>query len=291
MYGKVSGSLCESLCVSREIQFKRCLGHGIKLHVLEAEWNAYTIILKAPSELGSRRAKEHLESENRNKRLTREEFVQKANASLFLNIAGNRYSGALVKLAEEIFDECDVLGNGVLEYGNEALVCWQLVETNEYVFYSLLQGMKGIPDVYGVCGHVYAVQYAPSEPFMGFESSIHDHRQWDFRVRLALGLLDMIESIEETPLGTLYLCDVQGANFGVVRRDDRLLAKAIDVDISFFENQLHEILKSEVNRSCTVDSQCKLINCEVFCNLATGRCTGKLVSNNLQVSQWPLLVY
>ncbi len=283
MYGRVAGSLCEPLCVSREIQFKRCLGHGVKLHVLEAEWNANTIILKAPHEIGSRRALEHVKYESKIMQLSREEFIQKASDSLFRNVAGNSYTKATMKLAEEIFEECDLLQDGILEY-NEAVTCWQLVETDEYVMYSLLQGKDGIPDVYGVCGQLYAVQYAASEPFLGFDISLSDYRPWEFRARLAIGLLDMIESIEETPFGPLHLCDVQEPNFGVVRRDGRLLAKAIDVDISFFQNQLELVLKSEMNNSCSSDSDCGFISCEVPCNSVTGKCSGRLVSNNFQVS-------
>lgn len=285
MYGKVTGSLCEPLCVSREIQFKRCLGHGVKLHVLEAEWNAHTIVLKAPKGLGSKRARAHLKSVGMKFDLTKENFIQNACATISSNVAGEKHPGAseaIMKLVEDILEECDYLHDGVL--GNsEALTCWQLLETDEYVIYSLLQGREGIPDMYGVCGHMYAVQYAPSEPYIRPESS-SDRQEWELRARLALGLLDMIESIEHTPFGTLYLCDVQKPNFGVVRREDRLVAKAIDVDISFFQSQLESMVRFEVNESCTKDSECKVINCEVPCDVATGKCSGKLVSNNLQVS-------
>ena len=90
------------------------------------------------------------------------------------------------------------------------------METVEYVLYLMLRGKSAALDIYGVCGNMYAVQYAAAEPYLGFQSSWTDERSWNFRVRLALALLDMIESIDETPYGTLYLCDIQEANFGVV---------------------------------------------------------------------------
>ena len=51
--GKISGSLCKPLCITKEVEFKSCLGHGVKLHVLEAEWNGERVVLKAPKGLGS----------------------------------------------------------------------------------------------------------------------------------------------------------------------------------------------------------------------------------------------
>ena len=44
--GMVGGSLCEPLCVGREVEFIRCLGHGVKAHVLLAQWAANYVVLK-----------------------------------------------------------------------------------------------------------------------------------------------------------------------------------------------------------------------------------------------------
>ena len=106
-------------------------------------------------------------------------------------------------------------GDGILTYW-EATTCWQLVTTDEYIFYSLLHNNSAILDVYGTCGNIYAVQYAAAEPFLGFQTSLSDGRSWEFRTKLALALLNMVKALEDTPYGTLYLCDVQEPNFGVV---------------------------------------------------------------------------
>lgn len=164
-----------------------------------------------------------------------------------------------------------------------------MVETDEYVLYSLLQGKSGIPKLYGTCGNMYAVQYAASDPYLGFKTVIMDKRTWIFRAQLALALMDMVESIEETPYGTLYLCDIQEPNFGVVRNNGKLVAKAIDVDISWFESSLTADVDYERNKSCSSDSDCNFISCLVKCNMTTGKCSGKLASNNLQVSFIPTL--
>lgn len=48
-----SGSICKPLCITKEIVFQSCLGHGVKLHVLEAEWNGNKVVLKTPKPLRS----------------------------------------------------------------------------------------------------------------------------------------------------------------------------------------------------------------------------------------------
>lgn len=80
----------------------------------------------------------------------------------------------------------------------------------------LLKGNSAMPEVLGTCGNMFAVQFAPSAPFLEFHVDWAEVRDWGFRARLALALLEMIESLEETEMGTLYLCDVQESNFGVV---------------------------------------------------------------------------
>lgn len=49
----MAGSICEPLCIRKEIKFRNCLGHGVKLHVLETEWNGDTVVLKTPRPLGT----------------------------------------------------------------------------------------------------------------------------------------------------------------------------------------------------------------------------------------------
>ena len=51
--GLITGSLCRPLCETKEIEFEKCLGHGVKLHVLRARWKDSTVIRKPPKRLGS----------------------------------------------------------------------------------------------------------------------------------------------------------------------------------------------------------------------------------------------
>ena len=139
-----------------------------------------------------------------------------ANSSVYYNIAGKVDAKRTIEVIEEIFAECDLGNDGIVQY-EESIPCWQLLETNEYVLYKLLKEKSGMLYTYGVCGNMYAVQYAAAEPFLGFHTRWSDDRDWNFRARLAVTLLEMIEGFEETPYGTFYLCDVQEPNFGVVR--------------------------------------------------------------------------
>ena len=169
---------------------------------------------------------------------------------------------------------------------SEAVTCWQLLHTEELLYFLLLRESEAMLDTYGTCGALYAVQYASSDPFRGYKSRWEERRAWSFRVRLALTLLELVESLESTPYGTLYLCDVQEANFGVAKRaDGTLVAKTIDADLCWFEKDLLRIFALERGRKpCETDQDCAMVSCEGACNTTSGTCSGRLLSNNLKVS-------
>ena len=81
--GVVAGSLCEPLCVRKEVEFVKCLGHGVKLHVLLAQWAANTVVLKTAKPLGSERAMSHLERPDKfTRKITKQEFIHEVGESL-----------------------------------------------------------------------------------------------------------------------------------------------------------------------------------------------------------------
>ena len=202
--------------------------------------------------------------------------------SVFLNLAGGRYVSSTLAAVERVFSECDVLGDGQLSY-SEAVVCWQLLETDEFIILSVLRGLSAIPDIYGACGIMYAIQYATSQPLLDTLPAVADQRTWQFRARLAIALIEMVHSIETTPYGTLYLCDVKGPNFGIVREpgSSRLIAKTIDLDLSWFEAAL---IHRRRLKHCQTDSDCDFVDCRISCNTDTHVCSGPVLSGNLQVS-------
>ena len=226
--------------------------------------------------------------------LTQEKFLRKANITLFKRVfVGSKTNAqSLVKLlSESVAAECITehhMSNGQKLRNIEALNCWQLVASEEYIITSLMQGKPHIPELKGVCGDIFAVEYvAPlnSDQFLGINSVLSSQRSWNFRVRLALALLDVIEFAEETPYGTLHCCDVKESNFGVVEQDDELVVKMIDLDGSWFGPVISSLMfEARIsNRTCKHNSDCNFDACHVECNTTSGTCSNKLLSNNLQV--------
>lgn len=140
-----------------------------------------------------------------------------ANFSVFYNIGGRTHTSRTAEVLNDIFSECDVGGDGILQL-TESLVCWDLINTGEYMLNLLLRDSSATLDVYGTCGNMYALQYADPEAYMGYKTSLSETRPWSLRAQLAVAILELIESIEQTPYGTLYLCDAQEANFGLVNK-------------------------------------------------------------------------
>ncbi len=73
--------------------------------------------------------------------------------------------------------------------------------------------------------------------------------------------------------------------------DGTLSAKAIDMDISFFEQTITSMIDSEKNNACISDKDCKFYSCQVSCNERTQQCSGVLSSNNLKVSDNILVTF
>ena len=199
------------------------------------------------------------------------------------SFVGGRGVGKTVETVEKVFSECDVLGDDQLSY-SEAVLCWSLLETDEFVLLSLLRGVSAVPDLYGACGNMFASQFATSQPFLQGQLKLLDTRSWTFRARLAIALIEMAASLETTPYGTLYLCDVKGQNFGVVRQpgNNWLTAKTIDLDLSYFKSSSSSYRFVMHRQKCNSDNDCTYVDCHISC--IKGTCSGAIISNNLQVS-------
>ena len=63
-----------------------------------------------------------------------------------------------------------------------------------------------------------------------------------------------------------------------------MVAKAIDMDISFFERTLYDVATSEQNNSCSSDNECEFVGCLIKCDMKTRTCAGVVSSNNFRVS-------
>ena len=185
------------------------------------------------------------------------------------------------QIADRIISECDYGHDNILTY-REASYCWHIIDRDEFMISFQLEKLHVVPHLYGTCGTLFGVEYVPSIPFnLPF---FKDSRSWDFRAKLAISLIELVEILETTDYGTLYLCDLQEGNLGVVEVDGHYVAKSIDNDISLYEQSLLRSLEYEKRNNCTTDDNCGFIDCEVKCDLKRGKCSGILQSNNLQVS-------
>ena len=272
------------------VQYSKCLGHGVKPHVLLVKYKGKDIILKAKitykSTVVMHKIPEIKYLQDKHGSLLKfDQFATVINSTikeLIFGWEGTYYASKDV--IDEFLLECDANSDALISY-HEAASCMRILASEEYVFYVLLRGIPGVPEVYGTCGNIFAVQSTLADDLRDHVAL--DPRTWKKRALIAISMLDMVEAFEHTPYGTVYLCDVQEGNFGV---DSSLKAYAIDMDISFFEEQIALMVKDQKKLTCSSDEICNIIACWSKCNLSTNVCEPKLYSSNLQVSTWCYLL-
>jgi hypothetical protein len=278
--GLVPGSFCKSMC-SEMVQYSKCLGHGVKPHVLLVKYKDKDVVLKAKRTYKSSIVKhkmrevEYLQDKH-GPLLKFDQFATMINDTIKEVLFGWGRTYASKDVIDEFLLECDANSDTLISY-HEAASCMRILASEEYVFYVLLRGIPGVPKVYGTCGNIFAVQSTLSDDLQDHVAL--DPRTWKKRALIAISMLDMVEAFEHTPYGTVYLCDVQEGNFGV---DSSLKAYAIDMDISFFEGQISIMIEGQKKTKCTSDDTCDFISCWSKCNLSTNLCDPKLHSSNLQ---------
>ena len=176
-----------------------------------------------------------------------------------------------------ILSECTTRRDKALD-SNEIQQCSRLVQ-QEYILYYILRDNAVIPELFGTCGELFAVENAPPQKLC---SMPQDKRKWWQKVELAIAVLDMIVALEKTPYGTLYLCDIQWRNLGVVQKPGGgVVVKTIDNDKAYFETALQSVVEREM--SCSRDYDCRVGLCTVPCNKTSHTCTHRAQVNNLQV--------
>ncbi len=306
--GLVAGSLCEPLCKTKELKFTKCLGaHLLKLYVFEAEMNGKPVIIKSIRSndhhhnrmkflnsfrlMGYNPDKSPLPKSSDilpNMKLTREQFIEQANTTLFYSIAGKKYTERTKKVLEQVVTECDLHGDGVL--GREEIErCWRIVETEEYTIALLVEENPALFKVFGLCGELYAEEFATpldSKQYIGTEGFLVSKRPWNLRAKLAISILDMLEELEDTPYGALHYCDVKEANIGISEKQGLMVAKSIDLDSGWF-GDINGGVKFQLktyNTSCTTDNDCRFIHCHSQCNSTSHTCSARMAFNNFQVS-------
>lgn len=151
---------------------------------------------------------------------------------------------------------------------------WSVLEQDEFMKLFLLAGNKHIPEVFGWCGHLYAMEYTP--PGEVFRSVKFRHSvSWRNRAKVALSFLEMVDSFKQTPYGAFMLCDVQQSNFGLKIPD--YTVQAIDIDLAELPGTLSDFVSQP---GCTTDGDCDFFDCVSYCNYEAHKCTSQVKTNN-----------
>ena len=201
--------------------------------------------------------------------------------SLGFNVSDN--------VVNRILMECDAGQDGLLT-NREALYCWHMLDKDEVLLSLELDSFQVVPRLYGTCGNLMAFEYIPGQPFN--YPIVTDSRGWDFRAKLAVSLLELVERLDDIKTNNYLLCDSQESNFGVIQsKDGHYIAMSIDNDLTVSELSLQKTVNYERNNSCSNNEDCAFIDCKVSCDTNRGKCSGIILSNNLQVIQLVVLQY
>jgi len=267
------------LCTD-EIKYLECLGHGVKPHVLRANWQGKDMILKVKRELHEKRVVRRLTG-LQPEMLDRKYFDITVNLS-FINYILDKNTLISKNVYDYLYAEC-AGSDGILSY-HEMWYCYALFESDEFLLSVLLKDFQCVPKLYGICGHVFGVEYLPVEMLEALPRLIFDERTWATKVKLGLAMLDMVKRLDETPYGTLYLCDVQFTNFGVIKTKSGIIAAPIDVDIAWLTPQMKQVMYGESKVNCSSDKDCHFVSCLGKCDPVKKKCDSHSYSNNLIVS-------
>ena len=284
---EITGEVCAPLCSRNEIVYEKCLGHERTNHVIEAKWNGQLVVLKSKRSIENT-ARTHFDHFITKMQVSSmKDFVHLLNLSISVGYFDNKYSPDL-PLLEEIAKSCDREKDGLLDY-HDALYCWNLVDSHDYIVPLLLRGNPAVPKLFGFCGHLFVHEYVSSRPLLS-PSFKKEMRSWQLRARLAIALIEMAEALEHTRYSRLYMCDVKEQNFGIVEEMQAgkmvLRAKPVDFDMTWFESSMRAELRFEQPSPCSDPYDCSIIHCLAGCDHESMMCSKEIVfSNNLQVRE------
>ncbi|KAM5305275.1 divergent protein kinase domain 1C isoform 2-T2 [Glossophaga mutica] len=214
--GALAGDLCEDLCVAGKLLYRRCLYYNRGKKVLQADWRGRPIILKSKEEAFSSFRPPGLPGAP-----AEDQGPALLEAELLLLVAGEVRSALGLELATRGLGPLWP-GHGGPRWRGQLASLWSLVQQEEFVLLSVLQGLSphALP-VLGSCGHFYAVEYLAA-------GSAHHRALFPLdgaprgRARavsdMALSFLDLVRQFDHGFSHRLHLCDVKPENFAI-RRD------------------------------------------------------------------------
>ncbi|XP_060680287.1 divergent protein kinase domain 1C [Hemiscyllium ocellatum] len=282
--GILTGDLCEDLCVTQTMVYKRCLYYNKGKKVIQADWNGQPIILKSKLEDFLSYESLYLLDERESRPIPDVDIL------VFTALEIKHSLGLDVKnvTVPQLWTK-HLKGKTGSFSRAELASMWSLFQQEEYVFFQLLQDLsKHVLRVIGSCGHFYAVEYLTAghawhRSLFSLEKLVplswrgsSRKAWWQVTNGIALSFLELARHFENDFSHQLHLCDIKPENFAI-RAD--LTVVTIDVDMAFFEPKMRAILE----QNCTDDEDCNFFDCFSRCNIKTKKCRADRSNNNLQV--------
>lgn len=292
----VSGDLCQDLCVNNVITYNKCLNidrgkivFGATYYKIGDKSKTVTIVIKYSSI-------EHdqldvIEPSNGDLQLSY--YINTELPAIWFSEDGDWTEQGWKQVLKKINEESNIVileedlitllptidknTNYIdkIKYNRDAL---SLIIQDEYTFTKLFHGMPYVPQLYGACGHFYAVEYSPSEHVLD-PQLFKQNKPWSQRVQIAIDLLGIIKSLDEDYKEPVHFCDIKENNFGI-SSGYRPVVKIVDSDMIISESVLHTSMNMT---SCSKHTHCDRVNCHGLCNFARNICEPVRSNNNQQV--------
>lgn len=274
---RVTGDLCEALCVDKSLEFRNCLHINHGKVVLLLSWNGtFDVVMKSKhADLDSFFAFDF-------KKIGTDRLLPIPSPSLLREaISGllkSRFGQDAINSSD--LDLLDIQGSeSDLKYRGRMLTKWLLFQQDEYLLMHHLRHNPNTPKLYGNCGHYYATEFLPPRKYLhdgNTELKVFPSSDWKRRADVAFQLMDTVQSFDEDFPSPLNFCDMKEANFGSDRRGN---VKPLDVDMAVFEDFLKDFYRQS---NCSRDSDCSFFDCNGWCMVDQRKCLPLRTNTNIQ---------
>lgn len=286
---RVEGRLCEAICESKDIIFQKCANYRGGKVVLLAQCNGRCQEGKNVKAVIKTRRWEghHFEPLNLgthgNKSLTADSLkIAKTLMNDLIYSTTKVNMGSIKDIFEKLWEmDFTSFVKSARYPGADNVVIeslWKLLNQDEYLFMSVNKDSHFIPKIYGTCGGVYVMEYAPSGENLNSSPSIFTAKKggWVERASIALQILDICQSLDIDFHEPLHFCDVKEENFGL---DSKKQVKIIDTDSLFYDTSM---MKDLGDPKCKSHQECDFFDCRGWCDIEKEKCVPKRTNNNLQ---------
>ncbi|XP_071947248.1 divergent protein kinase domain 1A-like [Antedon mediterranea] len=290
--GIISGTKCLEICDTDFIQIKRCISSDPSFQVYEG-------LIKGIKERKKKSPDIYLTIKQRiepaevafakpEKGQSMDDFRIMLSGYLARKFGEGNHEGVLMKILEV----ADVNNDGKVSLA-EAKTIWALLQEKDFLTTMLLSDSDHIPKLYGFCGSMYITEgvmeyqlYGSRLPGVinavlpsGLRSASEQASAplWNHKAHIAVGLLEFVEEMYDSPKGNMHFCSANQHSIGFTNNFD---VKVLDLDNIFLENKLVSTLKEfpcHKNADCVVGNDCRSL-----CNMDTQHCTGEILYPNLR---------